>query len=781
MIYCTNCGKALEDDALFCENCGTKVAAEEPAPAPAPAPEPVPAAEGVCPQCGEVVAPELSFCPKCGEMITRKAKKEKPAKPAVKVAECVCPQCGSVVEADGAFCIQCGATLPGKKTVKAPAAEEKATSAEAAPKAKGFDFKAFIAPVVKKLKAVPKKVYMFVGIGLAVLLAVIILLSILGGMGDMDYVLYVKDNQLAFNDGSEEKNVTTGLYTINLGADGESVAEEISAFIAKSKDGKRLFYPDRIGMDSSFGGGLPLYYRDLDNMGKDPVRVDSNVDTYAINPEGTKVVYLKNDGGLYIHDLKEKDKIAGNVRGFVVSEDLKTVIYLNDSGAMYLWRSGEELQKLVSDVQSLHYITKDLSTVFFTKEDTLFKYVIAEGQQIKIAENVEDIVAVYDSGKLYYTVKQTQSYTLMDYVNDDMAAQDANITQPEYPDYPSKPSRPYRYQYDSTEEYEEAYAQYEQDLEEYNAEYDRMRTEYEAARQAWREKQSRESLRENLRNWQEEGTVYTLFFYDGEKTSVAAEMMENSYIGSYAKEAPVLVTKVYVQESLAKVNLTEVESIYDLRDQVESALYGKTEVSIVAEANAKSLGNYDASNYKLAADGSFVCFFVEAGDAYDLYKVSVTGVEIADAELYDTEVSRYGFSIQNGKICYFKYYNDESRSGDLYVDKTEVDFDVLTYNVACVGDSVLYFTDWNDYNGSGTLKVFKDSKKEKIAEDVSYYYAEDEKNILYLKDYELNEDDAYTEGVLYRYNGSKSSQLAVEVDGLVLLSNNRMKGSNSVW
>jgi hypothetical protein len=362
-----------------------------------------------------------------------------------------------------------------------------------------------------------------------------------------------------------------------------------------------------------------------------------------------------------------------------------------------------------------------------------------------------------------------------------MAAQDANITQPEYPDYPSKPSRPYRYQYDSTEEYEEAYAQYEQDLEEYNAEYDRMRTEYEAARQAWREKQSRESLRENLRNWQEEVTVYTLFFYDGEKTSVAAETMENSYIGSYAKEAPVLVTKVYVQESLAKVNLTEVESIYDLRDQVASALYGKTEVSIVAEANAKRLGSYDASNYKLAADGSFVCFFVEAGSAYDLYKVAVTGIEIADAELYDTEVSRYGFSIQNGKICYFKYYNDESRSGDLYVDKTEVDFDVLTYNVACVGDSVLYFTDWNDYNGSGTLKVFKDSKKEKIAEDVSRYYAEDEKNVLYLKDYELNEDDVYTEGVLYRYNGSKSSQLAVEVDGLVLLSNNRMKGSNSVW
>ena len=49
---CTNCGAALDDDAVFCPECGTrtdaapapeeKPAAEAPAPAPAPAPGPAP-------------------------------------------------------------------------------------------------------------------------------------------------------------------------------------------------------------------------------------------------------------------------------------------------------------------------------------------------------------------------------------------------------------------------------------------------------------------------------------------------------------------------------------------------------------------------------------------------------------------------------------------------------------------------------------------------------------------------------------------------------------------
>lgn len=810
MIQCPNCGKMLEDSLHFCDSCGTKLPA--PAPTPAPAPAPAAPAANVCPDCGEIVASGLSFCPKCGGMLAKKVKKEKPVKAEPVVNEGVCPQCGIKVEDGLSFCPQCGTMIPRGKAVKkaapapapvaapapapvaaptpaaapvaAPAPAPVATEAPEAPAAQPKAPKAPKDPNAKSfmdtLKSLPKKVYLFGGIGLAAILVIVLLVVLLtGGSKKTDYMLYVKDNQIVLNSGSKEQIVTNGLFTINLGNSNSQVAETMSMYIAQSSDGKRLFYPDRIGFDSSFGSGLPLYYRNVSNMKKDPVRLDTDVRIYAINPAGSKVIYMKSDGGLYIHDLEEKEKIANNVYGFVVSEDLKTVIYQNNENALYLWRSGEEVEKLAADIQSLEYITKDLTTVYYKKDATLYKQVIGQEERIKIAENVEDVMKIYDSGKLYYTVEHVQNYTLMDYVNDDLAAQDATTVEPEYPTYPDRPSRPYRFEFDTSDEYEEAYAKYEQDLAEYNAECDRMQAEYEEAREAWWAKQNRDSLRDNLKEWGGERSVYKLFYYNGETSTLLSETLTGSSTGMYAQNAPVMVTKAYDQKEIQKVKLSEVSSTYEVSEAVEQALYGTSKTYVVAEDTMQAMDAENASNFRIAPDGSAVCYYTNTDEngTGNLYKMAVTGNQIAAGELYDTGVSRYGFFFSDAKIGYYKNVSDSGLKGDLFVDKTEIDFDVYIEDVTCVGESVVYFADWSEGSSYGTLKVFKNGEKTKIADDVAKYTVKGEKEILYLRDYSSN----YAKGTLYRYNGSKSTKIAEDVSGVITVYGNRMKGSNSTW
>ncbi len=59
---CANCGEDIAPDAMFCNNCGTKVVRETPAAAPA-----VPVSDQrLCPTCGQPVGKDNLFCNNCG-------------------------------------------------------------------------------------------------------------------------------------------------------------------------------------------------------------------------------------------------------------------------------------------------------------------------------------------------------------------------------------------------------------------------------------------------------------------------------------------------------------------------------------------------------------------------------------------------------------------------------------------------------------------------------------------------------------------------------------------
>ena len=64
---CANCGEDIAPDAMFCNNCGTKVVRETAAPAPEAGVAAAPVVEkSVCPTCGQPVGQGNLFCNNCG-------------------------------------------------------------------------------------------------------------------------------------------------------------------------------------------------------------------------------------------------------------------------------------------------------------------------------------------------------------------------------------------------------------------------------------------------------------------------------------------------------------------------------------------------------------------------------------------------------------------------------------------------------------------------------------------------------------------------------------------
>lgn len=364
----------------------------------------------------------------------------------------------------------------------------------------------------------------------------------------------------------------------------------------------------------------------------------------------------------------------------------------------------------------------------------------------------------------------------MDYVEDDMASSDADVTKPESPDYPEAPDYPYwRWDYDSDEEYEAAKAQYEIDYEEYQTICDQMREEYNTAYAAYEAKHDRDILRENLQDQKTENTEYTLYYYNGSEETVITDALVDEWEVTYVRTKPVMVISVYNQSDIQKVKLSEISSYDEVSDLVDAALYSSSEKYVVVGSTMSILEQTDAKNIRLSSDGNVIYYLDDVSESGvgDIYKVTISDGQVGKPEMYDSDVSNSDVTItEDDSLVYYKNVDNEAYKGDLFINGQEIDYDVALWNITFWDDAVLYYTDWNAEKSYGTLKMYKDGTNTKIADDVSDVETTNNDDIVYLYDYSVK----YYTGTLYLYNSGKPKKIDDDVVAIIAISDSAIRG-----
>ena len=621
----------------------------------------------ICPKCGKELEDGTRFCDDCGAQVFETI---------------FCPNCGEQTSTEFPFCQKCGAALQEEP------AEKKGDS------------------IFSKL--MKNKAVLFGGIGVIAILVIVLIASLAGGGGGSkgsasraNYSFYIKDSEISFTKFSkgDSMEITGRLDNDNSHSNYEmsSLARGIGPYVVLCSDGKTVFYPDRIE-----DGGFSLYYRNIAKTGEEPTRVDTGVTAYYVTDKGDQVFYLK-DGALYQNDLKEKNKVANDVRNFAVSADAKKVLYRADDGSLYIWTGAGEKEKISSGVDSIEKYKDDLSVIYYMKEDSLYKY--EKGENEKIASGVYRLIRVFDSGEAYYIKSEEEEIELMDYVTDDMPDDDysANSMRAYLESMPINHTVLTLYYYDGSASTKVS-----------------------------------DSLTGVASAVASERAVIAVSVYDSsEVRKIRLSEVDNPYNDVYEK--------VY-------------SALYS--DRVYSIVVGPDMTSFDQNEIYNLVISKDGNTVLFLDDVS------SDGDEADLYQISIKGGDVGKPSLYDTDIStnRNNGLLSDGSLFYFKDVKNDK--GELYIDKVSVDFDVYCYNVNTnyYEDSkmLFYYVDYNSDHG-GTLKMYKGGSSTKIADDVVDFVVVNGDDILYLYDFSTK----YYTGTLYLHDGKQATKIDDDVSGII--------------
>ena len=581
-----------------------------------------------------------------------------------------------------------------------------------------------------------------------------------------DVVFYVKDDELYLADPSKKEGIvplsTDFLqYESEEGPTYESFGSYFGSAVYIGKDGLVVYY-DKFNEEDGDAG--TLYYRYVGKTTTEPIKIDSAVESYSINPEETVITYLTSDtDSLYQYDLESnsKEKLGGDVWTFDLSEDGDKVFFKDSDGNVYIKKNGEEKQKIVADAWDV-WFSDDLTTLYYVKDDALYKQTEGE-DRVKIDTDVSDIVCAYETGEIYY-VRTGEERSLLDYVTDDLKEEDSKTFDLEKPVYDYEAARN---------------AKTAEEKQRINEAYWAAVEEYDEAWELYSGRSERNELRQELKDCSV-GFRYMLCYYDGTNTSVIAE--EYRYGWDVSFDRPIMAFDVYDHSKIEKVLLSELAASYEYNK------VSQLQIKIIEQLNSNmndclAVGGTvttqeDGTEYWIN-DAASEVYYLEKDDSEDLvgelYRVTVTDGAASDPVFVDSDVSVDGCGFWSSEhFVYFKDVNRTKGRGDLYIDQEMIDFDVSTARITFVKETgaVFYYTDYDADAKCGTLKMCLDGETVKIADDVYDYTALSKGRVAYLYDYSTK----HQTGELRLWQDGESRSLDVDVNCLVNYTHGRYRG-----
>ena len=220
--------------------------------------------------------------------------------------------------------------------------------------------------------------------------------------GFSKYALYFKDGELFYSDLKKEPwQVTDNLLPDDSwGSVSKDDGSGLNSYIVITKDGKTIYYPDKLRGDRD--EGFTLFSRPLAAGESGEVKkIDSHVTSFILNEAGTLITYKSASGTLYQYDVKtdEKTKLATDILYFSASRDGKIVFYENEDYTLFAIPQGKDKIKITTDVGG-YQIMSDNKTLYYTKNDTLYRQVIGDDKE-KIVSDVYSY-HIFEDGKIYY-------------------------------------------------------------------------------------------------------------------------------------------------------------------------------------------------------------------------------------------------------------------------------------------------------------------------------------------------------------------------------------------
>lgn len=673
-----------------------------------------------CEKCGTKLEEGELFCPNCGERVVpeEESKTEEPVEQAAPEAE---------------------DTNNAEDTVKP---EEPAKAQEPEEPAKPEKTKSGKRPLIIGLAAAAAVLVLFA--------CVAVMVGVLGLAGRKDTLIYLKDNEILELSSKDSIVIGDRTYTYK-----DDISNTNLPSVTLSEDGRYIYYPQKIN-----GSSYDLYRRPVGRKKAEEVKIASGVSSYVLLKDG-RVVYLSSER-LYIYNPKkdDKEKVASDVAWMRVSEDEKQILWRSSDSNQRLYvcdtAQKQDEVKLDSDVTNLVYLSENFDRIVYRKDTDLYIMMNLEDKQ-KIAADVSQSFVCKDGKNVrYYYVKAEETgLNYMDFVDDDLAAQDAGITEPDSANY-----------------------QHEELVEDW---WGNLRPQtvtdwdaYYADRDAYYDKQQRDRLRESLKENTvsvQKRTIYEYLPDKDESNAIYEGYISDIYSGSYA-------AFLYGSFDLDNIDKAAFSKLADgtvsIYEYVEKATAEAAKLNMVYDGKSVELqidfedlfgeNSLDDVRLRGTSNDAKQCYFCLSSysEGNVLCKSSLSKMDGA-VEIVAEEVGNVVFVTDAGA-----YYviEDEDMVGDLYFEDKKLDSDVSVSSLLKMKNDkgILYMTDMAKEKTVGTLKWYNGSKSIKISDDVSAYRSNKKGDIAFLTDYNFNR----YRGDLKLYRNNKIKELDDDVTGILL-------------